>query len=190
MLKQKQDTESRFTLEGRFVGFVGHFGKKPKRIRVATAEGERYIKLSKELRRSLSGVLEPGNWVKIAGKQKYKKKTGKLKLKADQINSINPVQQKSVSPSPMGAPKTKACVMVCQKSSCRKRGGSQVSQSVANYLQEHGWQNEIAIKGTGCMKQCKKGPCVVFMPDKSRYINVDPKQVPILMEKHFVSNCS
>ena len=189
MLKQKQDTESRFTLEGRFVGFVGNFGKKPKRIRVATAAGAHDIKLAKELRCSLSGVLEPGNWLQIAGKQKYKKKTGKLKLKADQINSITPVQPKSVSPSPMDAPKTKACVMVCQKSSCRKRGGSQVSQSVANYLQERGWQNEVGIKGTGCMKQCKQGPCVVFMPDKSRYINVHPKQVPILMEKHLVNNC-
>ncbi|NEP13575.1 MAG: (2Fe-2S) ferredoxin domain-containing protein [Symploca sp. SIO2C1] len=190
MVNQKKETQSRFSLEGQFVAFVGDFGKQPKRIRVETSDGEHYIKLSKELRSSLFRVWEPGNWLQISGKQKYKKKTGKLKLKADQITSIVPVQQKSVSPSKITGPKTKACVMVCQKSSCRKRGGSKVSQSVANYLRDRGWENQVTIKGTGCMKQCKKGPCVVFMPDKCRYINVDPKQVPTLMEKHFVAKCS
>ncbi len=190
MVKQKKETESRFSLEGQFIAFVGDFGKQPKRIRVATLNREHYIKLSKELRSSLSEVLKPGNWLQISGEQKYKKKTGKLKLKADQITSIVPVQQNSVSPLQITAPKTKACVMVCQKSSCRKRGGSKVSQSVAEYLRDCGWENQVTMKGTGCMKQCKKGPCVVFMPDKSRYINVDPKQVPTLMEKHFVAKCS
>ena len=222
MFKQKKETKSRFSLEGRFVGFVGDFGKQPKHIRVTTSDGERYIKLLKKLRGSVIGILEPGDWVQISGKQKYKKKTGKLKLKAAQLKSITPAQQKTVSPSPIAAPrvsekrsgetsqqtrgrgdagtrrmeiprkisltpapKSKACVMVCQKSSCRKRGGSKVSQSVADYLQERGWENQVAIKGTGCMKQCKKGPCVVFMPDKCRHTNVDPKQVPALMEKHF-----
>ena len=50
----KQGKVSPFYLEGRFVGFVGDVGEKPKRIRVATAEGERYIKLPKELRYSMS----------------------------------------------------------------------------------------------------------------------------------------
>jgi len=187
VVKQKKETKSRFSLEGRFVGFVGEFGKQPKRIRVITSDTEHYIKLLKKLRGSVIGVLEPGEWVQVSGKQKYKKKTGKLKLKADQIKPIAPVQAKSVSPSPIATPKAKACVMICQKSSCRKRGGSKVSQSVTDYLRDRGWENQVTIKGTGCMKQCKKGPCVVFMPDKSRHTNVNPKQVPTLMEKHFLT---
>jgi (2Fe-2S) ferredoxin len=37
------------------------------------------------------------------------------------------------------------------------------------------------------MKQCKTGPCVVFMPDKSRYTGVAPKEVSTLVEKHFAA---
>ncbi|NER22774.1 MAG: (2Fe-2S) ferredoxin domain-containing protein [Symploca sp. SIO1B1] len=187
VVKQKNTIKSKFSLEGRFVGFVGDFGKQPKRILVATSDGERNIKLLKKLRGSVVEVLEPGDWVQISGKQKYKRKTGKLKLKAHQLQSMAPVQPKKVSSPKTAAPKpkTKACVMVCQKSSCRKRGGRKVSQSVTEYLRDRGWENQVTIKGTGCMKQCKKGPCVVFMPDKSRYLHVDPKQVPTLMEKHF-----
>lgn len=75
--------------------------------------------------------------------------------------------------------------MVCQKSSCRKRGAADVSQAINATLDAKGLTDEIAIKGTGCMKQCKKGPCAVFMPDKERYVKMKPKQVPELIEKHF-----
>jgi hypothetical protein len=70
----KEGKVSQFSLEGRFVGFVGELEEKPKRLRVATSEGERYIKLSKELRGSLSEVLQPGDWIRILGEQKRKRK--------------------------------------------------------------------------------------------------------------------
>ncbi len=178
---------SHFSLEARFVGFVGDFEEKPKRIRVATAEGERYVKLSKELRSPLRKVLVPGDWIQISGEQKYKYKTGELKLKAFQVKLTTPVKQQSVFQPPVAAPKTKACVMVCQKSSCRKRGADELSQAVHESLRDRGLEDHVAIKGTGCMKECKNGPCLVFMPDKSRYTGVPPKEVPTLVEKHFVS---
>jgi (2Fe-2S) ferredoxin len=196
-----------FYLEGRFVGFVGEFGEKPKRIRVATAEGERYIKLSKELRYPLREALQPGDWIRVFGEQKQKYKTGELKLKAFQVTVTTPVQQKDLgigttqveeipplSPSPSvplsakpAAPKTKSCIMVCQKSSCRKRGGDRVCEAIAESLRERGLDDEVALKGTGCMKQCKQGPCAVFMPDKSRYTGVAPKDIDKLIEKHFAA---
>lgn len=203
---------SYFTLEGRFVGFVSDFKETPKRIQVATAKGEFYIKLSKELRRSLREALEPGDWVQIIGEQKLKYKTGELKLKAFELKIIAPVQrqriktaetegvparsesrteipnlQPPVDQSPVVAAKPKACVMVCQKSSCRKRGADEVYQSVTESIRDHGLEDQVAIKGTGCMKQCKHGPCMVFMPDKSRYIEVAPQNVDKLVEKHFAA---
>ncbi|HCF26925.1 MAG TPA: NADH:ubiquinone oxidoreductase [Cyanobacteria bacterium UBA11049] len=178
---------SSFKIEGRFVGFVGNLGEKPKRLRVATAEGECYIKLSKELRSSLGDVLQPGDWVEISGEQKRKYKTGELKLKAYQVKITAPTKQEKVFQPPVAAPKTKACVMVCQKSSCRKRGAGEVCQAVSESLRDRGLEDQVAIKGTGCMKECKKGPCVVFMPDKSRYTGVAPKEVSTLIEKHFAA---
>lgn len=178
---------AKFNLEGRFIGFVGDIGEKPKRLRVATSEGERYIKLSKELRYSLRPVLQPGDWVEISGIQKYKQKTGELKLKAFEVKLKTSQSQQKVFQPAVAAPKTKACVMVCQKSSCQKRGSAKVCQAVIESLRDRGLEDEVAIKGTGCMKECKKGPCVVMMPDKSRYTEVAPKQVSTLIEKHFAA---
>jgi hypothetical protein len=87
----KEVTVSTFSLEGRFVGFVGDVEERPKRLRVATSEGERYIKLSKEVRGSLCEVLVPGDWIEISGEQKRKEKTGELKLKAFQVKLTAPV---------------------------------------------------------------------------------------------------
>lgn len=184
---KKEEKISKFSLEGRFVCFVADFEEKPKRLRVATAEGERYIKLSKELRYSLCRSLQPGDWVEISGEQKYKQKTGELKLKAFEVKLTAPTAPARVSQPAVTAPKTKACVMVCQKSSCRKRGADQVCQAVTESLRDRGLEDQVTIKGTGCMKECKRGPCVVFMPDKSRYTGIAPKQVPTLIEKHFTA---
>ncbi len=217
----KEGKGSPFYLEGRFIGFVGDVEERPKRIRVATAEGERYIKLSKELRYSMRGVLQPGDWIELFGELKLKDKTGELKLKASRLKVTAPAlkglvnedtekpgalarrggethnssansSSSSSSPSlnhtpPMAAPKGKACVMVCQKSSCRKRGADKVCQALTESLHDHGLEDQVAIKGTGCMKQCKQGPCVVVMPDKSRYTGLAPQEIPKLVEKHFAA---
>lgn len=185
MISDKKVVE--FSLEGRFVGFVGDVEQKPKRLRLATAAGERYIKLGKELRGSLRETLQPGDWLKISGEQKYKYKTGELKLKAKQVTLKAPSPQQNVFQPPVAAPRTKACVMVCQKASCRKRGAGEVCQAVTASLRDRGLEDQVAIKGTGCMKQCKSGPCVVFMPDKSRYVGVAAKEVSKLVDKHFAA---
>lgn len=191
-------TVSPFHLEGRFIGFVGDVEEKPKRLRVATPEGEKYIKLAKDLRKTIREVLQPGDWVRISGKQKYKPKSGKLKLKAKQVQPTAPHRQPNVFQPPAVTPestppkattpkdkKTKDCILVCQKSSCRKRGAGEVCQAVAQSLSDRGLDDRVAIKGTGCMKECKKGPNVIFMPDKSHYTKVDPQDIPELVEKHF-----
>jgi (2Fe-2S) ferredoxin len=178
---------SAFSLEGRFIGFVGELEEKPKRIKLATSEGERYIKLSKELRHSLRETLQPGDWLRISGEQEYKYKTGELKLKAFQATLKAPsTQQKACQPK-LAVPKTKACVMVCQKSACCKRGAREVVESLSESLRDRGLKEQVTIKGTGCMKQCKTGPCVVFLPDKSRYTKVAPKEVIGLVDKHFAA---
>jgi (2Fe-2S) ferredoxin len=176
---------STFHLEGKFVGFVDYFEENPKRIKVASWEGERWVKLSKDLRTPLREVLQPGDWLEISGECKYKYKTGELKLKAYQVNIKTANKQTTDLPSPVGTPKNKTCVMVCQKSSCRKRGADQVCQALTESLRDRGLEEQVSIKGTGCMKQCKTGPCVVMMPDKSRYTQVSPQEIPKLIEKHF-----
>lgn len=190
MGKFKKSATSTFRLEGRFVDFLGKGEEEPKLLWIDTPEGERYIKLSKELRHPLRTVLQPGDWLEIFGKQKYKSKTGELKLKAQHVRlktAVKPDEQLKVVPPATPAPKPKASIILCQKSSCRKRGASEVCQAATEALHNCGLEDQVAIKGTGCMKQCKQGPCLVFMPDKARYTQVDPKEVSTLVEKHLAA---
>ncbi|NET54472.1 MAG: (2Fe-2S) ferredoxin domain-containing protein, partial [Merismopedia sp. SIO2A8] len=80
---------------------------------------------------------------------------------------------------------TRACVMLCQKSSCRKRGAGDVYKAVTDSLRTRGLDEHVTIKTTGCQKQCKKGPVMVLMPDKSRYTQVDSQQISTIVDKHF-----
>lgn len=187
MGKHKESQVSSFSLEGRFSGFISEFGKPPKRIQVVTSKGEHLIKLSKELRVQLYGVLQPGDWVQIFGEQKSKDKTGEVKLKAFQVKLTVSQKLETSAPPPLTESKTKPCVMVCQKSTCRQKGAGEVCQAISQELRDRGLDDQVAIKETGCMKQCKKGPCVVFMPDKSRYTGVAPSAVSMLIEKHFAA---
>lgn len=177
-----------FLLEGQFVKFLGKTGKKPKLLWVNTEAGERYIKLAKPLRDSLPQILKSGDQIEVSGKQKYKPKTGELELKAKMVTLQTPKEsqeyEKLLQPSPK---KTQASIMLCKKSSCRKRGAAQVHQAMNETLRDRNLDEKVAIKDTGCMKQCKKGPCMVLMPDKARYNEVAPEDVPTLVDKHFGS---
>jgi len=65
-----------------------------------------------------------------------------------------------------------------------KRGGKALCQALEGELKNCGLQDNVTIKGTGCMKNCKAGPNLV-MPDKTRYSRIEAGQVPALINKHF-----
>lgn len=180
-----------FTIEGRFLGFEIEDGYKLKRLRLGTAEGEQSIKLSKDLKAKLRWDLTPGAWFEVAGEKKVDPKTGKLKLKASRIAPVVPKNYDTNRPgvvdlnAKVSAPaKKNAQILVCQKSDCMKRGGKAVCQALAESLRDRGLDDQVAIKGTGCMKQCKAGPNIV-MPDKTRYSRIDAEEIPDIIDKHF-----
>lgn len=176
-----------FSLEGRFLGFGFEDGYKLKYLRMATKEGECSIKLCKELRKSFELRLIPGDWLEVSGERKYDLKNGKLKLKAEQVIPATPKhEQTKVSAATKPANNKKASILVCQKSSCMKRGGKGVCQALEAVLGDRGLSDEVAIKGTGCLKQCKAGPNLV-MPDKTRYSRIQAEEIPELIDKHFTA---
>lgn len=77
--------------------------------------------------------------------------------------------------------------MICQKSTCWKRGGEEVCQAIKNTINDQGLDEQVQVKLTGCLKQCKNGPNVVIMPDKARYSNVRPQEIGFLIDKHFTA---
>jgi (2Fe-2S) ferredoxin len=180
---------SAFSLEGEFLKFEFEDGYKRKYLRVKTVEGEYCVKLAKYLRTSLGLELQPGDVVRIFGERKFDYKKGSLKLKAERVIAIAR-QQPSVTPAtPIKQPlEAKASILVCQKSDCVKRGARGVCQALQASLSDRGLENEVEIKATGCLKQCKAGPNIVMMPDKAKYSRVRAEQATELIDKHFAAN--
>jgi (2Fe-2S) ferredoxin len=177
----QSDRDPEFQLEGRFLGFAAEAGGyKLKYIRLATATGEQQIKLSKDLRSPLYRLLTPGEWIQVSGSQKLS--SGRMKLKAYQVSPIDPAAQRQAI-----APASKsACILVCQKSDCCKRGSREVATALQAELNERGLADQVTIKATGCMKRCKEGANLV-MPDKSRHSRVRPRDVEALVDRHIAA---
>ncbi|MEG3846593.1 (2Fe-2S) ferredoxin domain-containing protein [Microcoleus sp. herbarium19] len=173
------------------------------------------VKLCKELRASLPSVLTPGLRVQVAGEKQLNLKNGKLKLKAyslklsgskhdrtqEAVGATNAPVSLVTSPgatigktevsSPAAAQtvkapaKTQTKILVCQKSDCQKRGGKAVCKALENALNSRGLEGQVTVQGTGCLKQCKAGPNIVVMPDKTRYSRIAPAEIPAIVDKHF-----
>lgn len=178
---------SYFLLEGRLIEFVLKDRGEPAALRLATAEGELTIKLKGDLRETVPTTLMPGDWIQVLGQKKFNSKTGEMKLKAKEVKTIAPSRLPVPATPPPAAKQNKACVLVCQKSDCCKKGAKQVCQAIESVLAENGLDEQVEVKKTGCLKNCKAGPNVVVMPDKTRYSRIHPQEIPSLVAKHFAT---
>ena len=183
MAKSKQT----FCLEGRFEGFMAGSKSPFKYLSLRDPHGQHVIKLSKSLRLMLFRYLQAGDWIRVVGEQSIDKETGEPKLKAREAIRIN---QPAVAAqtAPVKPKRKKPKILICQKSTCRKRGATQVCQAVEATLADCGLTDAVDIKLTGCMDKCKAGPNMVVMPQKRRYTNVKPSQVSELITQHFQHN--
>lgn len=182
-----RESKSEFMLQGQFISFAAKEGYKLKYLRLATPNGEQWIKLPKELRGDLYRSLVPGVWIQVYGYRKVCSKKGTTTLKAYQVSpvvsEINPVPFTTAEPASPPAAKTE-CILVCQKSDCCKRGAKALVAALQTELDDRGLADQVKIKPTGCMKRCKAGPHVV-MPDKTRYCQIQAKEIPAIVDKHF-----
>ncbi|MEO1210830.1 MAG: (2Fe-2S) ferredoxin domain-containing protein [Cyanobacteria bacterium J06638_20] len=189
MGKQKR-THQPFQLTGNFLGFVVKDGFKVKGMRIATPQGEHYIKLSREARASCRPLPTVGMPLQIIGEQKVDDEDGAITYKARQVVIASPL---SITPAstPMPQPQRqkkvgKACILVCRKSDCCKKGGREVIAGLQRELGDRQIAEQVIIRETGCMKKCKAGPNLV-MPDKTRHSRVRAKDIPALLDKHGLS---
>lgn len=173
---------------------VSYKKKKIKYIKLKTEDGKYWIRIPQKLREQIASFSR-GSQLTVTGESKQQLKTGKIRYKAQTVVLIPPEKKdfqpktKSVSLLPVFDSKTKskAKVLICQKSNCWKKGGKQVYEELESTLSDRGLR-EIPIEKTGCLKQCKKAPTMVMMPDKARYSKVKPKQVSKLVDKHLIAD--
>lgn len=193
---------SKFQLEGQFLGFVCKNGKPKKSFRLATATAEYDLKLQlpKSSRFLLQQTLQPGVWVQVQGEEVLHLKKNERKRKAYHIvpvgeeaerGTAQPAEeanwqvQSQQTASNSVASQAQGKILLCGKSSCRKRGADCIHKALSEAVTERGWQEQITIKKTGCMKKCKAGPNLLVMPDKTRYKSIQPDEIPQVLEQHF-----
>ncbi|MGD1872747.1 MAG: (2Fe-2S) ferredoxin domain-containing protein [Mastigocoleus sp.] len=189
MGKSYKTQTSEFYLEGSFQELIIKDGYKVKGLLLNTASGERYIKLAKPLRAAFNWNLPKGTHLQVFGIKKTKFKTDEVTFKAERIvsgQSLIPPLAEELTKEKANPTKGKAQakILVCQKSSCMKRGGKALCQAMEAAISDRGLEDQVAIKGTGCMKTCKAGPNLI-MPDKTRYNKIQAKEVNALMDRHF-----
>ncbi|PMB48917.1 DNA-binding protein [Fischerella thermalis CCMEE 5205] len=175
-------TISEFNLEGQFLGFLGDSSREYKYLRLAIASGEVQLKLPKQLRAYLGVNLQPGELLQVFGLSKLNTHTGKIKFK---VYGVKPL---GVCPNQKNPQQTKAKILVCQKSGCRKRGGKGLLSKLEKILCERGLQDKVTIEQTGCLKCCNSAPNCVLQLGQKEFKKVHPEAIASLLENHLVSS--
>lgn len=174
---------SSFYVVGQFLGYELK-GHKIYRVHLQQGQDEYRLKLSSGarddlLRAALDGNLQVGDWMQVSGLQEMDRKKG-LKLKAHSLSRCEKPKKTSKSPLRVDPKPTK--VLVCQKSSCCKRGGKAVMRELQKVVSDRQLGDAVAIKGTGCMGKCSKGPVMVI--DKTHYRQVNANKVEKMIDQH------
>lgn len=170
------------------------------------------VSLSKSIRQMMLGYLAPDDWIRVVGKRKFDGKTGDwqwkareiVKLSADQIGDYRKSVEKSTDPDSTrlgtgqpalqktsGKASGKTRVLICQKSSCQRRGSMAVCQAIERAIAQSNHPHDVILQATGCMKQCKSGPHVVLQSSNNkhkqretkRYANITPKAAYKIIEQ-------
>jgi (2Fe-2S) ferredoxin len=190
-----------FESEGQFLGFLPDKDGKLKYLRWQAGADIFSGKIPKSLRSALYRTLKPGDTVQICGEREVDPHKGREKWvlyrvvplgeRAGGLSSASGAEAASEPVAPnitdikgdIKGTDIKGKVLVCQKSDCYRRGAGAVMQALNSHLAAY--SGSICVQGVGCMKDCKRGPHVVFMPDKARYSGVSPQGIPDLLERHF-----
>jgi NADH:ubiquinone oxidoreductase subunit F (NADH-binding)/(2Fe-2S) ferredoxin/NAD-dependent dihydropyrimidine dehydrogenase PreA subunit len=77
-------------------------------------------------------------------------------------------------------------LMLCAGTGCVSNGAFEVKKALEQEIAKHGLENEIAVVITGCNGFCAQGPILVVQPEGIFYQRLDVKNVPKLIEEHFV----
>lgn len=180
-----QPLVSEFTLVGRLEDFVVSSKGRVKSLYLSTPEAEYAIEVAKEQTNILSQYLKPGCYLKVTGMRKNKLHQGEISYKAYSVELL--WEQTSSSNTVIKTSKSKAQILVCQGSSCCKKGGRATYELLKAELQAKGIIDKVAIKLTGCLKQCKQAPNIV-MPNRNRYSQVKPQQISELIAEYHQSS--
>lgn len=76
----------------------------------------------------------------------------------------------------------KAEVVICMGSSCFSRGNKHNIKTIKEFIERHGLNSKVVLKGHLCKGLCKDGPNVTM--EGQTYHTVDSTSVGALLEQH------
>ena len=184
-----QPLVSEFTVTGKLEDFKIKSNGRVQYLQLSTDEGEYWLKVAKERQNTLGQHLQVGCWLKVTGMRKNKLHKGEVDYKAYRIELLSqPISENSLPSNSAAKTIAKAKVLFCQKSNCWQQGGKAACELFKAELQNRGMSEQVEIKTTGCLKQCKYAPNLVILPDKVRYSRVQTKQISAFIDKHFLKS--
>ena len=77
-------------------------------------------------------------------------------------------------------------LMVCGGTSCVSHHSFELKQMLEDEIAKHRLEREIQIITTGCFGCCEACPLIVVKPDDIFYANLKAKDIPFLVEEHFL----
>ena len=77
-------------------------------------------------------------------------------------------------------------VMVCAGTGCVSNRSLEVRDALSKELERRGLGEEVQVVTTGCNGFCGVGPLMVVHPDGVFYQQLTPKEIPHLVEEHFL----
>ena len=184
-----QPLVSEFTISGKLEDFVVNSKGRVKYLYLSTPEEDYAIAVAKSPTSPLRQQLQPGCYLKVTGMRKYKLHQDQLEYKAYRIELlpfpvISPSDPDTTAiQSTTKTTKPKVKVLFCQNSDCWQKGGKVACELLKTELSNEGMIDQVEIKTTGCMKQCKQAPNIVVMPGRKRYSRVKPQELSALITK-------
>jgi bidirectional [NiFe] hydrogenase diaphorase subunit len=79
------------------------------------------------------------------------------------------------------ASRKKIVLRCCMAAGCMSSNSKGVKEQLEKAVQEAGLENEVEVRGVGCMKLCCEGPLVAADPDNKLYIKVTAENSPAII---------
>ena len=91
------------------------------------------------------------------------------------IDDLNAIAEKE------RAARKKTVIRCCMAAGCMSSGSDTVKKNLEQAVKEAGLENEVEVRGVGCMKLCCEGPLVQADPQNALYVKVTPGNAPSIV---------
>jgi (2Fe-2S) ferredoxin len=193
MSRGRASLRQTFSIQGQFLGFIPNPKHPFKYLRLAGPKGEVEIKLKKWVQLEVIQNFAIGDWIELTG-EISEKSLGSPVLKAHHAQAVSTVKPLPTAKLPFDASvrseqsPVSIKILVCSKSSCLKRGSTEICQVLESLIETQGLSDRVQLKKTGCIDRCKQGPNLIFMPAKSRHSNIQAGDIPQLLQAQLTSS--